>query len=63
MDNEKTKEASRELDDCFEELPFQENNRVVALVGSLCAEHERVAFFAGLQLGAQWMLELAGNEE
>lgn len=52
MDNEKTKEASRELDDCFEELPFQENNRVVALVGSLCAEHERVAFFCRTPIGS-----------
>ena len=25
---------------------------------ALCAEHERIAFFAGLQLGAQLMLEL-----
>lgn len=46
------------MNDCLEELSFQENNRVFSLVGSLCAEHERIAFFAGLQLGAQLMLEL-----
>ena len=39
-------------------LSFRENNQVFSLVGSLCAEHERIAFFAGLQLGAQLMLEL-----
>ena len=54
----KAKEMSRELNDRLEELSFRENNRVFFLVGSLCAEHERIAFFAGLQLGAQLMLEL-----
>ena len=58
MGNEKTKEMSRELNDRLEELSFRENNQVFSLVGSLCAEHERIAFFAGLQLGAQLMLEL-----
>ena len=52
------KEISCELNDRLEELSFRENNRVFSLVGSLCAEHERIAFFAGLQLGAQLMLEL-----
>ena len=58
MGNEKTKEMSRELNDRLEELSFRENNQVFSLVGALCAEHERIAFFAGLQLGAQLMLEL-----
>ncbi len=58
VSNEKTKAASRALNDHLGELSFQENDRVFTLVGSLCAEHERIAFLAGLQLGAQLMLEL-----
>ena len=62
MGNEKTKETSRELNDCLGELSYDENNRVFALVGALCAEHERIAFLAGLQLGAQLMLELREDD-
>ena len=38
-------------DDGFGLTPSKEDN-------ALCAEHERIAFFAGLQLEAQLMLEL-----
>ena len=61
MGNEKTKKISRELNDRLEELSFRENNRVFSLVGSLCAEHERIAFFAGLQLGAQLICHLRSS--
>ena len=66
MSNRKTKAAGRELNEHMGELFFQENDRVFSLVGALCAEHERIAFLAGLQLGAQLILELteggAGDE-
>ena len=58
MSNAKTKAASRALNEHLGELSFRENDRVFSLVGALCAEHERIAFLAGLQLGAQLMLEL-----
>lgn len=58
MSNAKTKAASRALDEHLGELSFRENDHVFSLVGALCTEHERIAFLAGLQLGAQLMLEL-----
>lgn len=58
MSNAKTKAASRALNEHLGDLSFRENDRVFSLVGTLCAEHERIAFLAGLQLGAQLMLEL-----
>ena len=58
MSNEKTKAASRDLHDYLGDLSSRENDNVFSLVGILCAEHERIAFLAGLQLGAQLMLEL-----
>lgn len=63
MSNAKTKAASRALNEYLGELSFRENDRVFALVGTLCAEHERIAFLAGLQLGAQLMLELTEGGE
>lgn len=58
MSNGKTKQASANLNACLEELSLKDNDRVFFLVGALCAEHERIAFLAGLQLGAQLILEL-----
>ena len=58
MSNEKTKQASADLNVCLDNLSLKDNDQVFCLVGSLCAEHERIAFLAGLQLGAQLMLEL-----
>ena len=43
---------------CLNDLSRKDTDRVFCLVGALCAEHERIAFFAGMQLGAQLMLEL-----
>lgn len=66
MSNAKTKATSRALNEHLGKLSFQENDQAFSLVGALCAEHERIAFLAGLQLGAQLMLELiesgAGDE-
>ena len=39
----------------------QDSDVVVGEVGCLCAEYERIAFTAGLKLGAQLMMELAGK--
>lgn len=58
MSNEKTKQASADLSAYLSDLSRKDTDRVFCLVGALCAEHERIAFFAGLQLGAQLMLEL-----
>lgn len=63
MSNEKTKQASANLNACLGDLSLKENDRVFCLVGALCAEHERIAFFAGIQLGAQLMLELQQEVE
>lgn len=57
MSNAKTKAASRALNECMSTLSVRENDKVFSLVGTLCAEHERIAFLAGLQLGAQLILE------
>lgn len=58
MSNAKTKAASRALNEHLGNLSFRENDHVFSLVGALCAEHERIAFLAGLRLGAQLMIEL-----
>ena len=58
MSNAKTKAASRALNEHLGNLSFRENDDVFSLVGALCAEHERIAFLAGLRLGAQLMMEL-----
>lgn len=58
MSNEETKQASANLSACLSELSRKDTDRVFCLVGALCAEYERIAFFAGMQLGAQLMLEL-----
>lgn len=58
MSNERTKQASANLSACLSDLSRKDTDRVFCLVGALCAEYERIAFLAGLQLGAQLMLEL-----
>lgn len=62
MSNAKTKAACRALNEHLGELSFRENDRVFSLIGTLCAEHERIAFLAGLQLGAQLMQELTEGD-
>ena len=63
MSNEKTKQASANLSACLNDLSRKDTDRVFCLVGALCAEHERIAFFAGVQLGAQLMLELQQEKQ
>lgn len=63
MGNEATKAVSSKLNDEFAHLSYEENNKVFSLVGALCAEHERIAFLAGLHLGAQLILELQADND
>ena len=63
MSNEKTKQASANLSICLNDLSRKDTDRVFCLVGALYAEHERIAFFAGMQLGAKLMLELQQEKQ
>ena len=47
--------------DCLDSLPIKDSDVVVGEAGYLCAEYERIAFTAGLKLGAQLTMELAGE--
>lgn len=58
MMNTRTKQASKELMDYLQFLPEKKRDEIYSLSGVLCAEHESIAFIAGIQLGAQLMLEL-----
>jgi len=44
-------------------LPPKKRDAIHCLASTLCAEHESLAFIAGLQLGAQLMLELTDEAE
>ena len=63
MTNERTKLASRNLSTYLRFLPPEKRDSVYCLVNALCAEHESLAFIAGLQLGSQLMLELTEEAE
>lgn len=63
MTNEKTKQASRNLYAYLQFLPPKKRDAICCLASTLCAEHESIAFIAGLQLGAQLMLELTEEAE
>ena len=62
MTNEKTKQASRNLNAYLQFLPPKKRDAIYSLASTLCAEHESIAFIAGLQLGAQLMVEIYTNE-
>ena len=53
-----TKQLSQEMNELLSSLPFADGDKVCSLSSELAAEHERIGFVAGLQLGAQLMLEL-----
>lgn len=59
MHSNLTKQISAELNDLTSGLAFADADKICSLSSELAAEHERIAFIAGLQLGAQLMLELA----
>lgn len=58
MSSEQTKQASAKLHACLSDLSYENCEQVYGLVNALCAEYERIAFLAELQLGAQLILEL-----
>ena len=47
-----------ELDGCMAKLTIRENDRVMDLLSNLCMEHEKAAFFAGVQTGVRLLWEL-----
>ena len=53
LTNAKTNQASRELISYLHFLPEKKRDAIYCLASTLCAEHESIAFIAGLQLGAQ----------
>lgn len=61
MDSSQAKKGFKNLRACLDSLPIKDSDVVVGEVGCLCAEYERIAFTAGLKLGAQLMLELTEN--
>ena len=58
MHSDLTKQLSQEMNKLLSGLPFADGDKVCSLSSELAAEHERIGFVAGLQLGAQLMLEL-----
>ena len=63
MTNAKAKQASRDLNAYLQFLPPKKRDTIFCLASTLCAEHESIAFIAGLKLGAQLMLELTEEVE
>ena len=62
MDSPQTKEGVKNLRDCLDSLPVENSDVVFEDVVCLHAEYERIAFTAGLKLGAQVMPELMGDD-
>ncbi len=58
LDSPAAKEGFRKLRERLDTLSVEDSDTVITEVGCLCAEYERIAFTAGLRLGAQLMLEL-----
>ncbi len=62
MHSDLTKQLSQEINELLSSLPFADGDKVCSLSSELAAEHERIGFVAGFQLGAQLILEL-GKED
>ncbi len=58
MDSDNAKAELRSLRTQLEGLPMQDSDMIFTDILCLCAEYERIAFAAGLRLGAQLMLEI-----
>ena len=52
------RDGFKELDDLLSSLSLDDNNAVWNLCCQLCTAYEYIAFIAGLQYGAQLILEL-----
>ena len=63
MTNEKTKQASRNPSAHLRFLPPKKRDTIYCFASTLCAEHESIAFIAGVQLGTQLMLELQQSDD
>ncbi len=59
LDSSAAKEGFRNLRERLDRLSVEDADTVITEVGCLRAEYERIAFTAGLRLGAQLMLELS----
>ena len=68
-DSDLIRQKYLDLDTCIAKLTIRENDQVMDLLSNLCVEHEKAAFFAGLQTGLRLLRELwigadsAGREE
>ena len=62
MSDARTKAAAQTLYDRLDNLSDEESDDIFSLAISLCAEHERLAFQAGLQVGARLVMELMEGE-
>lgn len=58
IDTTEIRGGFREIDQIIRNLSIQDNDRVFAVVCQLCTQHERLAFLAGMRVGAQLLLEL-----
>lgn len=58
-----TKQLSEELNGLLSALPYTDGDRICSLSSELAAEYERIGFVAGLQLGAQLMLEIFRSQQ
>ena len=57
-DSDLIRQKYLELDTCIAKLTIRENDQVMDLLSNLCVEHEKAAFFAGLQTGLRLLREL-----
>ena len=62
MSDAGTKAAAQTLHDRLNNLSDEESDDIFSLAISLCAEHERLAFQVGPQVGAQLVMELMEGE-
>ena len=62
MDSEKIRRSFAQLETILSKLSVQDNNTMFCMVLDICAEHERLAFFTGFDVGARLMTELAGRD-
>ena len=58
IDTAEIRGGFREIDQIIRNLSVQDNDRVFTVVCQLCTQHERLAFLAGMRVGAQLLLEL-----
>ncbi len=59
VDNQKMRNNFTQIRQQYPHLSMQEFDPIFTTVSDLCVEHERLAFYEGLRLGAAFMLELA----